>query len=80
MSPDTTDTSENSSGVEGDVDYDTNGDDTDTDASQFSIPRSTSIERDDGYDADVEDSGNIYNNIESDDGYDADDEDDGDNV
>ncbi|KAF8339361.1 hypothetical protein F5887DRAFT_1077398 [Amanita rubescens] len=80
MSPDTTDTYENSSGVEGDVDYDTNGDDTDTDASQFSIPRCTSIGRNDVYDADIDDSGSVYHNLESDDGYDADDEDDGDNT
>lgn len=56
--------------------------DTDTDASQFSIPRYTSMEHDDGYDADVEDSGSVSMprlgdgyNVESNDGYDADDED-----
>ena len=49
----------------------------------MSIPRCRRIEHDEGYDAEVEDTGSGYDtpssgdayNLESDDGYDADDED-----
>ncbi|KAF8325950.1 hypothetical protein F5887DRAFT_1084929 [Amanita rubescens] len=72
-----------------DVERDNDGCDTDTDtnsdASQFSTPYCTTIEHDEGYDADAEDSDSVYtprsgdrhSNLESDDGYDADDEDNG---
>ena len=55
MCPEATDTYEVSSGMECDDGYNTNAEDTDTDASQSTIVHGcTSVERDNGYNANVE--------------------------